>query len=229
MQSYSVKEGYLTLDIDTNIESWKKVYREKGDLWKTMYPQGYLEFKGLKNLLKRARTGMNLLEVGIGTGEAALPFLKKGLRVEGFDISEEALDICKMKFSNASIEPSLVQLENSTLQEYRFPKGRYDIIIDYYTSQHVPRIEQDTFYRSVRTALVSKGLFLLGQYSKDYLEKQEKMTSKGDGVFEFADRFFCVASPEEMVERLNELDFIIDSIATYPVKGFYEILAVLQR
>ena len=35
-----------------NEESWKRTYREKGDLWKTSYPDRYLEFKSLKKILE---------------------------------------------------------------------------------------------------------------------------------------------------------------------------------
>ncbi len=214
---------------ETNEESWKQTYREKGDLWKIFYPDGYLEFKCLKKLLKKAKRGMNLLEVGIGTGEAALPFLKKGLQITGIDITKEALEICRTKFLNSLVNPKNFYLEQSSLQEYQFPKRKFDIIIDYYTSQHISRTEQDTFYQQVSSTLKRGGMFLLGQYSKDYIEVQKNLVSKGDGVFISDNRYFCVVSIEDMIERLTTLGFTIESVIPYPTKGFYEILAISEQ
>lgn len=211
---------------ETNEDSWKRTYREKGDYWKTSYPEGYLEFKGLKKLLKQSREGMNLMEVGIGTGEATLPFLEKGLHVTGIDISKKALEICRAKFLNSVAAPKNFFLEQSSLQEYQFSKREFDIIIDYYTSQHISRTEQDAFYKQVSIALKSRGKFLLGQYSKDYIEVQKNLESKGEGVFISNSRYFCVVSIEDMIERLTNIGFIIESIIPYPAKGFYEILAI---
>lgn len=214
---------------DTNEESWKRTYKEKGDLWKNSYPDGYLEFKGLKKLLEKAKRSMNLLEVGIGTGEATLPFLQKGLQVTGIDISKEALEICRTKFLNFVVDPKHFYLEQSSLQEYQFSKRKFDIIIDYYTSQHVSRTEQDAFYQQVSIALKSRGRFLLGQYSKDHIEVQKNLASKGEGVFISDGRYFCVVSIEDMIERLTSIGFIIESVIPYPKKGFYEILAIIGR
>ncbi len=214
---------------ETNEESWKQTYKEKGDLWKTSYPDGYLEFKGLKKLLDNTRRGMSLLDVGIGTGEATLPFLEKGLQVTGIDISKEALEICRTKFLNLSVGPKNFHLEQSSLQEYQFPKREFDIIVDYYTSQHVSRIEQDIFYQQVNIALKSRGRFLLGQYSKDYIEVQKNLVSKGGGVFTSDNRYFCVSSIDDMIERLTNIGFIIESVIPYPTKGFYEILAISEQ
>lgn len=214
---------------ETNEESWKQTYIEKGDLWKAFYPEGYLEFKGLKKLLNKARRGMNLLEIGIGTGEATLPFLQKGLQITGIDISKEALEICRTKFLSLVVDSKKFYLEQSSLQDYQFPKKKFDIIIDYYTSQHVSKTEQDSFYQQVSTALKTGGRFLLGQYSKDYIEVQKNLVSKGEGVFISNNRYFCVVSIEDMIERLTNIGFIIESVIPYPAKGFYEILAISEQ
>lgn len=41
--------------------------------------------------------GQSLLDLGIGTGLASMPFRKAGLRVHGMDISQEMLDACRWK------------------------------------------------------------------------------------------------------------------------------------
>lgn len=37
----------------------------------------------------------NILEPGVGTGRILIPLLEKGLKVDGFDVSEEMLKICR--------------------------------------------------------------------------------------------------------------------------------------
>lgn len=206
-------------------ESWLRTYREEGDVWKALYPRGYLEFEGLTTLLASAREGMRILEVGIGTGEAALPFLKKGLHVTGIDVSRRALEICDEKFRREGVDPSLYELQPVSVQDYDYPENRLEIVIDYYTSQHSRRTDQDNFYAAASRALVDGGLFLLGQFSAEHLKKQQGVSWHGRGVFYSNGRFFCVSSPEEMAKRLQAVGLNVDSIYNYETRGFYEILA----
>lgn len=37
----------------------------------------------------------NILEPGVGTGRILIPLLEKGFEVDGFDISEDMLEICR--------------------------------------------------------------------------------------------------------------------------------------
>ncbi|NHI84347.1 MAG: class I SAM-dependent methyltransferase [Candidatus Thorarchaeota archaeon] len=215
-------------DEDASYESWMRTYREKGDLWKSKYPNGYLEFKGINTLLVRARSGMKLLEVGIGTGEAALPFLKKGVSVVGIDISKDALDICESKFLSEGISPESFHLVQSSIQEYQFPECYYDIIIDYYASQHISKSKQDSFYRSVYQSLVERGHFLIGQYSSDYLGMQKNVMARNGGVFVANGKIFCLVTLDEMIKRLTGFCFNIETTHSYQ-RGFYEIIAITNH
>src|ERR1035437_6295749 len=48
-------------------------------------------------LFEFVKKGQELLDVGIGTGQSALPFKKIGLQIYGIDGSEEMLRICRKK------------------------------------------------------------------------------------------------------------------------------------
>ncbi|MBD3158507.1 MAG: methyltransferase domain-containing protein [Candidatus Lokiarchaeota archaeon] len=205
-------------------ESWKETYNRQGDIWRSMYPRGYSHFKGLQALLDYAEPDMHLLDIGIGTGEAALPFLKKGLRVTGIDISQRALELCRAKFSNEEIPESQFDLREVSLQEFEYHLNEYDIVIDYYTSQHVGRNDQKRFFQSV--AQLRSGSFLLvGQFSPTHLKTKENFISKGNGIFVSENRFFCVRMPDEMSDKLRGLEFEILKLISYEEKGFYEVLA----
>jgi SAM-dependent methyltransferase len=48
-----------------------------------------------------------ILEPGVGTGRILIPLLEKGLRVEGFDVSEDMLNICRKNCETRGLKPKL--------------------------------------------------------------------------------------------------------------------------
>ncbi len=55
------------------------------------------------------------LEIACGTGRILLPLLEKGLHVEGFDSSQEMLEILHHKAAQKNINPTLFQQQMQTL------------------------------------------------------------------------------------------------------------------
>jgi SAM-dependent methyltransferase len=51
----------------------------------------------------------NILESGIGTGRILIPLLERGLKVDGFDLSEEMLTICRKNCETRGLNPKLFQ------------------------------------------------------------------------------------------------------------------------
>ncbi|WP_405097140.1 class I SAM-dependent methyltransferase [Oceanobacillus sp. FSL H7-0719] len=51
----------------------------------------------------------NILEPGVGTGRILIPLLESGLKVDGFDVSEEMLHICRNNCEIRGLNPKLVQ------------------------------------------------------------------------------------------------------------------------
>jgi SAM-dependent methyltransferase len=49
----------------------------------------------------------NILEPGVGTGRILIPLLEKGLKVDGFDVSEEMLKICRNNCEKRGLKPKL--------------------------------------------------------------------------------------------------------------------------
>lgn len=49
----------------------------------------------------------DILEPGVGTGRILIPFLEKGLKVDGFDVSEEMLKICRNNCESRGLYPKL--------------------------------------------------------------------------------------------------------------------------
>jgi SAM-dependent methyltransferase len=51
----------------------------------------------------------NILEPGVGTGRILIPLLEKGLKVDGFDVSEEMLKICRNNCEKRGLNPKLFE------------------------------------------------------------------------------------------------------------------------
>lgn len=51
----------------------------------------------------------NILEPGVGTGRILIPLLEKGLKVDGFDVSAEMLEICRNNCEKRGVNPKLFE------------------------------------------------------------------------------------------------------------------------
>ncbi|WP_249871799.1 class I SAM-dependent methyltransferase [Oceanobacillus saliphilus] len=51
----------------------------------------------------------NILEPGVGTGRILIPLLEKGLKVDGFDVSAEMLEICRNNCKKRGFDPKLFE------------------------------------------------------------------------------------------------------------------------
>lgn len=50
-----------------------------------------------------------ILEPGVGNGRILIPLLEKGMDVDGFDVSKEMLNICRMNCENRGLNPKLFE------------------------------------------------------------------------------------------------------------------------
>lgn len=67
----------------------------------------------------------NILEPGTGTGRILIPLLEKGLKVDGFDVSEEMLKICRHNCENRRLRPYLF---NGKMESFSLDR-KYEAII----------------------------------------------------------------------------------------------------
>ena len=83
-----------------------KVKTEQGDNW--------LEFV-LDTVGKDSLKGHKVLDVGCGTGELLLSFLKKEAEVTGLDLSAEMLMVAHAKAEKAGYKPFLIEQDMSEM------------------------------------------------------------------------------------------------------------------
>lgn len=66
-----------------------------------------------------------ILEPGVGTGRILIPLLEKGLKIDGFDVSEEMLKICRNNCEKRGLHPKLFE---GKMESFVLDK-RYEAII----------------------------------------------------------------------------------------------------
>ncbi|MFJ8063689.1 class I SAM-dependent methyltransferase [Psychrobacillus sp. NPDC096426] len=68
---------------------------------------------------------MKVLEPMCGNGRMLIPFMEKGINIEGFDISEEMLRVCKLKGQKLNLKPNV---SYGKIEEFKGDKN-YDLIM----------------------------------------------------------------------------------------------------
>ena len=68
---------------------------------------------------------MKVLEPMCGNGRMLIPFMEKGIDIEGFDISEEMLRVCKLKAQKLNLKPTV---SYGKIEEFKGDKN-YDLIM----------------------------------------------------------------------------------------------------
>lgn len=101
---------------------------------------------------------MKVLEPMCGNGRMLIPFMEKGIDIEGFDISEEMLRVCKLKGRKLNLKPNVFY---GKIEEFKGDKT-YDLIMIPFGSFS---LLSDEFVKdsliNMKTILKEGGKFLL--------------------------------------------------------------------
>jgi ubiquinone/menaquinone biosynthesis C-methylase UbiE len=82
--------------------------------------------------------GMDVLDVGTGTGNAALPAGKEGARVTGLDRAPELLEIARERAADYMLEPEWVE---GRLERLPFADSSFDRVLSVFGHMFAPRQE----------------------------------------------------------------------------------------
>ena len=96
----------------------------------------------------------NVLEIGIGTGQATLPFLNRGCKVTAIELGENLSRYCKKKFSKFSN----FNIINSDFIEAELPTNSFDLI---YSATAFHWIPKNIGYIKIKSLLKPNGAVAL--------------------------------------------------------------------
>lgn len=101
---------------------------------------------------------MKVLEPMCGNGRMLIPFLEKGIDIEGFDISEEMLRVCILKGQKLNLKP---KVSYGKIEEFKGDKN-YDLIMIPFGSFSLlsDKVVKDSLV-NMRTILKEDGKLLL--------------------------------------------------------------------
>jgi ubiquinone/menaquinone biosynthesis C-methylase UbiE len=105
----------------------------------------------------RAKEETRFLEIGVGTGRIALPFLERGYRYTGVDISERMMDRLRAKTRDKDANLTLVHADITRLP---FEDATFDVLMGVHILHLVP--EWQRALREVRRVLTPDGYVVLG-------------------------------------------------------------------
>lgn len=124
--------------VPAEYDRWRPAY--VGELYEDIF--GY----------KQIGEASNVLEIGIGTGQATRPVLEKGCSFTAVELGDKLAEYTKQKFSGY---PKFNMI-NSAFQDYAFPSDSFDLVFSASAFHWIP---EETGYPKVFRILKSGGVF----------------------------------------------------------------------
>ena len=118
--------------------------------------------------LNEVKLNGNIIDFGCGTGEKAIWFSKKGLKVDAVDASIEMLEKFK-QFKDINIK----QIDLSKIMFLR----KYDGVWASFSIQHLERNIQDRLFKKISKTLNKNGIFYIGIHegNKSYRDNLNRL------------------------------------------------------
>lgn len=101
---------------------------------------------------KEINSSSNVLEIGIGTGQATLPILETGCSLTAIELGSNLAEFSKCKFKNYE----KFKVKNLEFQDYECPSNSFDLIFSASAFHWIP---EDIGYTKVFDMLKSGGVF----------------------------------------------------------------------
>lgn len=102
--------------------------------------------------VKEITPSSNVLEVGIGTGQATLPILETGCSLTAIELGDKLAEFSKYKFKNYE----KFNVENLAFQDFKCTPNSFDLIFSASAFHWIP---EDIGYTKVFDMLKSGGVF----------------------------------------------------------------------
>jgi tRNA (cmo5U34)-methyltransferase len=119
---------------------------------------------------------LNILDLGIGTGETALGLLKKfpKSRLTGVDLSPKMFRVAKNRLKEFSKQVGFVE---SDMIEFE-PSQKYDVCVAVLSVHHLTQKEKQQLFVKIFNSLNEKGIFVIGDLIIGDSEKETNQLEK---------------------------------------------------
>lgn len=208
--------GREFLDIFTD---WSRDY---DDFVEGNDPEYKAVFEGYSNILKEIvkRSGMNVLEFGIGTGNLTQRLLSSGKWVFPIEPSKEMRELAKNKLPNDVI------IYDGDLQNYPKPTRQVDTIVSSYVFHHLTDTEKGMALKKYADQLEKGGkvVFADTMFESQEALEQKILQAKEHQCYTLADdlereyytliptllNLFHLAGFNVSIEQMNEYVWIVE-------------------
>ena len=105
-------------------------------------------------------THLHFLEMGCGAGPNLLWLARRGIRVNGIDISPTALSLCLENLRQSDVEDRIGVLWEGSVTETPFPNESFHGVIEACVLQHLTKIERQKTFAEISRILKPGGVFV---------------------------------------------------------------------
>lgn len=154
-----------------------------------------LQYSGLNGSQKA-------LEIGIGTGQATLPFLKTGCKLTAIELGDKMAAFSKAKYS----EFENLDIINDDFETIALENDHYDFI---YSAGAFQWIQQDIGYRKIHSLLKSEGVMALFWHRLIPAEEYAHVQAAIDKVYDkYGHLFQEIPQQHNGENRMEKVDII---------------------
>lgn len=188
-----------------------------------------------EKLLNYVKPNDNILDIGIGTGQAIEKLILDGREVSiyGVDLSKEMLKICRSKYPQIK----LVEGEVTDIQHTEFKNITFDVIVSSGALKFIEQLEP--FFKQIKKILKPKGYFIFTyepyivrhpimgeEISTDDSSSNSKHQVDGFTTYRRSPNKILNLIKEQNLTLIEDIEFV-----AYPFKGSHVIyhLMVVQN
>ncbi|GAA0177845.1 MerR family transcriptional regulator [Clostridium sediminicola] len=194
------------ISIRKNIGSLN-IYKNYDKILQTVYE------KSLKNICEDTNK-VNVLDIGVGTGNLSRKYLDEGYNIIGIDQSRKMLNVAKQKF------PKL-KVRLGEFLKIPFNNSKFDIIVSTYAFHHLNDVEKNMAIKEMIRVLKDDGMIVIGDMMFENEEEKENLMSgfSNEQIEEIEDEYYSNIEELEIefkkygkkltINKIDKVNFVI--------------------
>ena len=193
-------------------DSLDELKQQQREMWSSFAPSAIFTTPVAANLVAFAgiRAGQRVLDVGTGTGVAAITAARLGAEVSALDLTPELLEQAKQDAAIA--DQAGIQWIEGDAENLPYPDNSFDIVISQFGHMFAPRV--DVVVREVHRVLKPGGLFAFASWPPEHLMGR---------VFALVDTYMAnPASPDAAPQLWGDTHVITQRLANFFEAPFFE-------